>query len=214
LRRIASFAPLSVRPFTAGSPAANTASADFSLSRLRRDHPFRCKARSPQIRRPPFAARPPDLRRLIFDHKSFAVNGPLALVGSASYPVSVRRPAASLHASFPRSVALPQLRFASIAMVSFWEDFHLQGVRHAGRTAPSLRRNPEALCFHALAVVGRVAGPVPSAAGGRNEDPRPAPRVSFAFVSLTLGRTGLMSGWEQLRSSIPGARPVQPPNET
>jgi len=71
---------------------------------------------------------------MIFDHESFAVVCPLALIGTASNPVSVRRPAVSLHASFPRSVALPQLRFASIAMASFWEDLHLQGVRHAGRT--------------------------------------------------------------------------------
>ena len=107
---------------------------DFLLPRLRWGRPFRRDARSPQVRRPPFTARPPDLRRLILDHESFAVVCPLALIGTASNPVSVRRPAVSLHASFPRSVTLPQLRFASIAMVSFWEDFHLQGVPHAGRT--------------------------------------------------------------------------------
>jgi len=101
--------------------------------RIKRGRPFRHKARSPQVRRLPFTARPPDLRRLILDHESFAVIGPLALIGTASNPVSVRRPTVSLHASFPRSVALPQLRFASIAMVNSWEDFHLQGVRHAGR---------------------------------------------------------------------------------
>ena len=36
--------------------------------------------------------------------------------GTASNPVPVRRPAASLHASFPRSVTLAQLRFASLSM--------------------------------------------------------------------------------------------------
>ena len=60
--------------------------------------------------------------------------GPLALPGVASYPVSVRRPAASLHASFPRSVALAQLRFASLVVVNSWENFHLQDCAHAGRT--------------------------------------------------------------------------------
>jgi len=88
--------------------------ADFLLPPLfSRGRPFRRKARSPQIRHPPFTARPPDLRRLIFDHESFAVTCPLALIGVASNPVSVRRPAASLHASFPRSVTLPAvaLRF-------------------------------------------------------------------------------------------------------
>ena len=67
-------------------------------------------------------------------HESFAVACPLALVGTASYPVLVHRPAASLHASSPRSVALPQLRFASLAVVSLREDFHLQERARAGRT--------------------------------------------------------------------------------
>ena len=100
--------------------------------------------RSPQIRRLPFAARPPDLHRLIFDHEGFALLGPLALIGSAFYPVSVRRPAVALHASFPQSVALLQLRFASVAMVGFWEDLHLLGLRHAGRTH---KKNPTRVGF-------------------------------------------------------------------
>lgn len=61
-----------------------------------------------------FTARSPGLRRLSLDHRGFAVVCPLAPLGVASYPVFVRRPAASLRASFPRSVALPQLRFASM----------------------------------------------------------------------------------------------------
>jgi len=40
----------------------------------------------------------------------------------------------TLHASFPRSVALTQLRFASLAVVSLREDLHLQDRAHAGRT--------------------------------------------------------------------------------
>jgi len=39
-----------------------------------------------------------------------------------------------LHASFLRSVALPQLRFTSFAVVSLWRDFHPQECAHAGRT--------------------------------------------------------------------------------
>src|SRR5207249_4243085 len=35
-----------------------------------------------------------------FGHESFAVTGPLALLGTASYPVSVRRPVGSFPASF------------------------------------------------------------------------------------------------------------------
>jgi hypothetical protein len=40
----------------------------------------------------------------------------------------------SLSASFPLSVTLLQLRFASIQMASFRQDLHLQDNLHAGRT--------------------------------------------------------------------------------
>ena len=53
---------------------------------------------------------------------------------SAFYPVLVHRLAVSLHASSPRSVTLPQLRFTSLAVVSLREDLHLQEYAHAGRT--------------------------------------------------------------------------------
>ncbi len=72
---------------------------------------------------------------LRFGHESFAVFGPLALLGSALYPILVHRLAASLHASFPRSVALAQLRFTSLAVASSREDLHLQECAHAGRTS-------------------------------------------------------------------------------
>jgi hypothetical protein len=42
--------------------------------------PFNHKARSPRVRTHSFTARPPDLRRLILDHKSFAELRPLALI--------------------------------------------------------------------------------------------------------------------------------------
>ena len=95
--------------------------------------PFNHEARSPRVRTHAFTARPPDLRRLILDHESFAEFGPLALIGTALYPVLVHRPAASLPASSPHSVALMQLRFTSFAVVSSWEDFHLQACARAGR---------------------------------------------------------------------------------
>jgi hypothetical protein len=72
-----------------------------------------------------------------FDHKSFAVLCPLALVGIALYPVLVHRLAVSLHASSPHSVALMQLRFTSFAVVSLRRDFHPQDCAHAGRTQKS-----------------------------------------------------------------------------
>ena len=103
--------------------------------------PFRHEARSPQVRTQSFTAQPPDLRRLILDHKSFAVSCPLALIGAALYPVLVHRLAGSLHASFPRSVTLSQLRFTSLAVVSSRRDFHPQDRAHAGRT--NRKRGPK-----------------------------------------------------------------------
>ena len=99
--------------------------------------PFSHEARSPQVRTRSFTAQPPDLRRLSLDHKSFAECCLLALLGTASYPVLVHRLAVSLHASFPHSVALMQLRFASFAVANLREDFHLQDRAHAGRTTKS-----------------------------------------------------------------------------
>jgi hypothetical protein len=67
-------------------------------------------------------------------HESFAVTCPLALLGSAFYPVPVRRPAASLPASFTPASRSDALRFTSLAVTSSREDFHLQVNAHAGRT--------------------------------------------------------------------------------
>src|SRR5450759_1678658 len=69
-----------------------------------------------------------------FGHESFAASCPLALLGSAFYPVPVRRPAASLPASFTPASRNDALRFASLAMTSSREDSHLQVDAHAGRT--------------------------------------------------------------------------------
>jgi len=66
-------------------------------------------------------------------HESFAVVCPLALLGTAFYPVLVHRPAASLHASSPHSVTLMQLRFASLAVTCSRRDLHPQECAHAGR---------------------------------------------------------------------------------
>ena len=79
---------------------------------------------------------------LPLDHESFAVSCPLALVGTAFYPVLVHRPAASLHASSPQSVTLMQLRFASLAVINLRWDFHPQECAHAGRTK---KRAPEGM---------------------------------------------------------------------
>ncbi len=56
-----------------------------------RCRPFRHKARSPQVSTHSFIAQPPDLRRLSFGHKGFAVSCPLALLDHAFYLVLVHR---------------------------------------------------------------------------------------------------------------------------
>jgi len=59
---------------------------------------------------------------------------PLALLGSAFYPVPVRRPAASLSASFTPALRSDALRFTLLTVTCSQEDFHLQINAHAGRT--------------------------------------------------------------------------------
>jgi len=55
--------------------------------------------------------------------------------GTAFYPVSVRRVAAALHASFRRHLAMTPLRFAHPSPPSGWvEDLHLLAVEHARHT--------------------------------------------------------------------------------
>jgi len=71
---------------------------------------------------------------LPFGRESFAVIGPLALVGSASYPISVRRLAPSLPASFGHYLAVSALRFTSVPATRSREDFHHLTIAHAGRT--------------------------------------------------------------------------------
>lgn len=113
------------------SPATMTP-ADFSLrsrvtlSGAQRD--------LPRLSAPSFTARSPDFRRLSLGIRGFAAIRPLAPLGVASDPTLVHRPAVSLPASSPRSVALPQLRFASFRMASPRLDSHQRDGAHAGRT--------------------------------------------------------------------------------
>ena len=137
------FALLTVRPFARRAvhhprslrllrPLLTPRSATCHSVRQRR--PFRHKARSPQVRTMTFSAQPPDLHHLSLGRGSFAVTGPLALLGSASYPVLVHRLADSLAASFSAPVALGALRFTWVAATSSPKDFHLQAITHAGHT--------------------------------------------------------------------------------
>ena len=87
-----------------------------------------------------FSAQPPDLHCLNLGRESFAVFCPLALFGSASYPVRVPRLADSLPASFSGPLTVAALRFTWVATTSSPEDFHLQVTIHAGHTEKT-RRN-------------------------------------------------------------------------
>ena len=64
------------------------------------------------------------------DHNGFAIISLLALLHPASYALRVPRLPDSLHTSFPHSVALMQLCFTSLTVVSSQEDIHLQDGAH------------------------------------------------------------------------------------
>ncbi len=150
------------------------ASADSSLRPVARPLPFQARREvSPGKGHDPS----PRSRRIYVDlglgHRGFAGPRPLASPGDASHPVPVRQPAASLPASSPRSVALPQLRFASFAMACSREDFHLLGRLHAGRTGSGGRSPPV----------------------GKKEATAPLP-------FLPLRRPILRSHWQQARSPM------------
>jgi len=102
----------SVRPFAPRYRRALLRPLLTSRSAFRR-RPFRREARPPQVRPSAFAAPPPDLRRLPFGRKSFAVMRPLALGDVASYPVPVRQPAVPLPASFSTDLAVGHLAVRS-----------------------------------------------------------------------------------------------------
>jgi len=111
---------------------ATTTFADFSLQHAL--SPFQAQGeispgKNALLRCTTAAFTPPRL-----DHESFAEFRPLALLGNAFYAVLVHRLAALLYASFPHSVTLMQLRFASFAVINLREDFHLQECARAGRT--------------------------------------------------------------------------------
>src|SRR5438874_9851387 len=92
-------------------------------------------------------SKPDSLHRTPAGFTVLAIDGyglcdilPARPTSAASYPVSVRRVATLLHASFRRSLAVPPLRFASASPPSGCTgDFHPQTVghvRHTARCAP------------------------------------------------------------------------------
>ena len=110
--------------------AATTASADFSLRVP--TSPFQAYGEISPDKNNTLPRTTAGSTPLRLDHESFAVYCPLALLGSAFYPVLVHRLAASLRASSPHSVTLMQLRFASLAVICLRRDFHPQECALAG----------------------------------------------------------------------------------
>ena len=119
---------------------ATTTSADFSLRHGRRA--FTHEARSPQVRTHTLIAQPPHLRRsaLVTRASWFSAHSPCLATPSIRFLFIGSR--FMLHASFPRSVALTQLRFALLTVTSSQRDLHPQVCAHAGRT----KQKPQ--CFH------------------------------------------------------------------
>ena len=167
-----------------------------------------------------FAARPLGLRRQSLGHESFAVFGPLALLGAASYPLPVRRPAASLHASFTPSSRSDALRFASLAVTSLREDFHLQVDAHAGRTKKKLPPQGGQLSLRfAATLLGTLAswGSVRVPAKCRAHYPKtrgwkPSPCGCNGWVSanmVTALRAGVHCFCAQLSRAFQGLRGIR-----
>ena len=102
------------------------------LSPTRRDLPRRTHS---------FIALPLHLRHLTFDTRAlrFRAHSPYLATPSMRFlSIGSRH---TLHASFPHSVTLMQLRFTSLTVTSSREDLHLQDCAHAGRTRKKARRS-------------------------------------------------------------------------
>src|SRR5690606_39591303 len=81
-----------------------------------------------------FIAQPPHLRRFALvtrASRSMALSPCLATPSMQFLFIGSRF---TLHASFPRSVALTQLRFTSLVVTNSRRDLHPQACAHAGRT--------------------------------------------------------------------------------
>jgi hypothetical protein len=129
---------------SAAPAPTTTTSADFSLRQSRR--PFRHKARSPQVRTHTFIAQPPHLRHLaLVTRASWGIaHSPCLATPSIRFLFIGSR--FTLHASFPRSVTLTQLRFTLLTVTSSQRDLRPQVCAHAGRTTTTGPEGPVVLC--------------------------------------------------------------------
>ena len=96
--------------------------------------PFRHEARSPRVRTHSFTAQPPDIRHLALATRASRLLARSPCLAAPHIRFLFIGSRFTLHASSPRSVTLPQLRFTSFAVASLREDLHLQECARAGRT--------------------------------------------------------------------------------
>jgi hypothetical protein len=91
--------------------------------------------RPPEVSSTAFTAHPPDLQPQALDGYGLRGKSSARPTWAASYPVSVRQVAASLHASFRPRLAATPLRFARTSPPSGCAgDLHPQAVEHARHT--------------------------------------------------------------------------------
>src|SRR3954471_22011769 len=104
------------------------------------------RRRPPEVSSIAFTAHPPDLQPQALDGYGLRDQLSARPTWAASYPVSVRQVAASLHASFRPRLAATPLRFARTSPPSGCAgDLHPQAVEHARHTTKPLRgRAPSA----------------------------------------------------------------------
>ncbi|SDJ43645.1 hypothetical protein SAMN04487867_1451, partial [Vreelandella titanicae] len=104
--------------------------------------PFRHKARSPRVRTHSFTAQPPDIRYVALATRASRLLARSPCLAAPPIRFLFIGSRFTLHASFPRLVTLPQLRFASFAVASLREDLHLQECARAGRTKKGRQAAP------------------------------------------------------------------------
>ena len=101
--------------------------------------PFRRQARSPHVRARSLPAQPPDLRHFALTTRAswFVARSPC----SPAPRIRFLFIGARFRSTLPLHTRSPACSCASFAVVSSWEDFHLQDRAHAGRTTkrPAVR---------------------------------------------------------------------------
>src|SRR3954447_22630878 len=117
------------------------------------------RRRSPEVSSTAFTAHLPDLQPRALDGRGLRGKSSARPTRAASYPVSVRQVAASLHASFRPRLAATPLRFARTSPPSGCAgDLHPQAVEHARHTTnrfAGVRVSPA----HSKAAACRVVPP-------------------------------------------------------